>query len=135
MPATWLAAATVMTLAARRPVDPRAGMPPLLTAQQVVDRIKKGLPTVIADVRKPNAFHRRHIHGAVSLPHHTLKQWAGTLNQKPLFVFYCSCPHDEASTGTALELMHTYHRQNVAVLKGGLNEWLVENRPFDVAGD
>lgn len=64
-------------------------MPQMLTPRELAYRLAKGRPTIVADVRRANAFKRRHIKGAQSLPHVSLKAWGPKLTKKDLVVLYC----------------------------------------------
>lgn len=69
---------------------PQPGKPGFLTPQQVHGLMQAGVPVRIGDVRKANAYERRHIQGALSLPRKEIKTWGPKLSKEELLVLYCS---------------------------------------------
>jgi rhodanese-related sulfurtransferase len=80
-------------------------------------------------VGSPEAFAKRHIPGAVHLPHRqiseaTLARWP----QGTLFVVYCAGPHCNGADQAALKLARLGRR--VKVMIGGLTGWADEGFAF-----
>lgn len=75
---------------AKAPTLPRAGTPAFLTPQEVRQLMQAGMPVHIGDVRKANAYERRHIQGALSLPRNDMKSWGPKLSKEQLLVLYCA---------------------------------------------
>ncbi len=81
-------------------------------------------------VGTPEAFARRHIPGAVHLPHRAISQ--DTLAEWPaetLFVVYCAGPHCNGADQAALKLARLNRR--VKVMIGGLTGWADEGFAFN----
>lgn len=64
--------------------------PGFLTPQEVHELAAAGVPVRFGDVRKAASYERRHIQGALSLPHKDLKTWGPKLSKKELVVLYCT---------------------------------------------
>ena len=80
-------------------------------------------------VGTPEAFARRHIPGAVHLPHRSIKD--EVLNRWPadtLFVVYCAGPHCNGADQAALKLARLGRK--VKVMIGGLSGWAEEGFTF-----
>ncbi len=80
-------------------------------------------------VGSPEAFARRHIPGAVHLPHRLISQ--DVLSRWPaetLFVVYCAGPHCNGADQAALKLARLGRR--VKVMVGGLAGWADEGFTF-----
>lgn len=60
-----------------------------ISPQDLYARLQRHEPVVIGDVRRPLAFGRRHIQGALDLPRGTMKAWGPKLSKKELVVLYC----------------------------------------------
>lgn len=69
---------------------PSPGAPGFLTPREVQQIMKAGTPVQIGDVRKANAYARRHIQGALSLPHKELSTWGPKLSKDRLVILYCA---------------------------------------------
>lgn len=87
-------------------------------------------------VGSPQAFGRRHVPGALHLPHRQItaermKAWPGDT----LFVVYCAGPHCNGADQAALKLARLGRR--VKLMIGGLAGWADEgfafSTPLDVA--
>ncbi len=81
-------------------------------------------------VGMPDAFERRHIPGAVHLPHRLISQAA--LSPWPadtLFVVYCAGPHCNGADQAALKLARLGRK--VKVMIGGLTGWADEGFAFN----
>ena len=83
---------------------------------------RSGENVVIIDARKPEAFQREHIPGAVNLPHREMNQESTQeLDRAPLYVCYCDGIGCNASTKGAFNLARLGFR--VRELIGGLDWW------------
>lgn len=83
-------------------------------------------------VGSPQAFARRHIPGAVHLPHRmitaeTLSCWPADM----LFVVYCAGPHCNGADRAALKLAQL--GRPVKIMPGGVTGW--EDEGYAFAGD
>lgn len=104
--------------------------PVSITATELARRLQQDPHMIIADVRSPKSFNRRHIKGAQSYPMAQIKQWAPRLKPGEWIVFYCACPHDETSTKAAEQLMSEYAHDRTLVLKLGIDGWIAKGYPF-----
>lgn len=80
----------VTQAAAKAPVLSKPGTPGVLTPQEVHQLMQAGVPVRIGDVRKANAYERRHIQGALSLPRKEIKTWGPKLSKEEMLILYCS---------------------------------------------
>jgi rhodanese-related sulfurtransferase len=81
-------------------------------------------------VGTPEAYARRHIPGAIHLPHRSISEAA--LAEWPadtLFVVYCAGPHCNGADQAALKLARLGRR--VKVMIGGLTGWADEGFEFN----
>lgn len=76
--------------AAKPPVMPQPGQPGFLTPQEVHQLMQAGVTVRIGDVRKVNAYERRHIQGALSLPRKDITTWGPKLSKEEMLILYCS---------------------------------------------
>lgn len=65
-------------------------MPAFLTPEEVHGYMQAGVPVRLADVRKAASYERRHIQGALSVPHKELASWGPRLSKAELVVLYCT---------------------------------------------
>jgi rhodanese-related sulfurtransferase len=87
---------------------------------------------VLLDVRGPALYAKRHIPGAINLPHGKLT--AGRMAEWPedtLFVVYCAGPHCNGTDRAALRLARL--GRNVKVMIGGMTGWVDEGFDFAAA--
>lgn len=80
-------------------------------------------------VGEPSAYQRRHVPGAVHLPHRQITQermaeWP----PKTLFVVYCAGPHCNGADRAALKLASL--GRPVKLMIGGIAGWADEGLPF-----
>lgn len=94
---------------------------------------RRGQRVVIGDVRKLNAYQKRHIKGALSLPRKEVDAWRPKLKPTDTVVLYCTCPHDETSLSMAHKLRTEYKLPKSLALKGGLDAWIAAGLPFELA--
>ena len=133
----WPAPSTVEDQTGRpSPTDP----PPAVVAPadasgvprvSAVDLMKMGGGGVlIVDVRGGEAFHSRHIAGAIHVPLAEVARRANELRafaRGRLIVTYCSCPTEHSSAEAAFALMKQGVRASALV--GGLSEWVKQGGP------
>ncbi|HYD79397.1 MAG TPA: rhodanese-like domain-containing protein [Paucimonas sp.] len=89
---------------------------------------------VLVDVRSPEMYARKHIPGAVNIPHG--KMVAAYMSRYPkdtLFVVYCAGPHCNGSTKAALNLSRLGYP--VKEMIGGLTGWADEGFAFHSVQD
>lgn len=72
------------------PTLPQPGVPAFLTPQSVHQLMQAGMTVRIGDVRKASSFDRRHIQGALSLPHQELQTWGPKLSKEEMLILYCT---------------------------------------------
>jgi rhodanese-related sulfurtransferase len=95
----------------------------------VHDAISKGADFVLIDVRSPALYAKRHVPGAINIPHGKLV--ASKLAQWPidtLFVTYCAGPHCNGAARGALRLARL--GRPVKIMAGGVTGWLEERFPL-----
>lgn len=86
------------------------------------EALEKGERIVVVDARRPDAYARGHIPGAVNIPHRTMtKATTRDLDRRALIVAYCDGIGCNASTKGALKLLDLGFR--VKELIGGLEWW------------
>ncbi|HHG9494903.1 TPA: rhodanese-like domain-containing protein [Citrobacter farmeri] len=97
----------------------------------VYDSINSGEPdfVLLHVVGKPETFARRHIPGAIHLPHammnaERMKEWPADT----LFVVYCAGPHCNGADRAALKLARL--GIPVKVMIGGITGWADEGYAF-----
>lgn len=84
-----------------------------------------GEAVVVVDARRPEAFAREHIPGAVNLPHREMNETsARDLDRSTLYVVYCDGVGCNASTKGALNLARLGFQ--VRELIGGLEWWKLD---------
>jgi len=80
-------------------------------------------------VGTPEAFARRHVPGAVHLPHRLISEdTVGRWPAETLFVVYCAGPHCNGADQAALKLARLGRK--VKVMIGGLSGWAEEGFIF-----
>lgn len=80
-------------------------------------------------IGRPEAFKRRHIPGALHLPHREMTQQRMTQWPKDtLFVVYCAGPHCNGAERAALKLAEL--GRSVKVMIGGITGWEDEGYAF-----
>jgi rhodanese-related sulfurtransferase len=61
----------------------------LINGKELDEYLDQGMELFLVDMRKPDAYHRGHIRGAVNIPAEELKQRVGELPVNCLIVLYC----------------------------------------------
>lgn len=80
-------------------------------------------------VGDPGAYQRRHIPGAVYLPHRQItKERMADWPPETLFVVYCAGPHCNGADRAALKLASL--GRPVKLMLGGITGWTDEGLPF-----
>lgn len=86
--ASWLVALSVAL------AGPPSAAPPgpytLVTPRELATRLAHGPKWLIGDVRSRAAYDRRHVRGAVSLPHKDLSSWGPRLPRGQGIALYCT---------------------------------------------
>jgi rhodanese-related sulfurtransferase len=93
-----------------------------IDADRLKSLLDRGQRLVIVDVRSPEEFRQGHIPGARSLSLDEPGERFRELPRREPIVLYCSCPMSEI--GPAYQFLRFAGYTNVAVLHGGLAEWL-----------
>jgi rhodanese-related sulfurtransferase len=93
--------------------------------------LEQGVPGfVVLDARAPEAFARRHIPGARSLPYRTISpETTAGLSKDDLLVVYCWSPACNAAHKAAVRLSALGFR--VKEMLGGLEYWVKEGFPTE----
>lgn len=68
----------------------QSASPGFLTPEEVHALAQAGVPVRFGDVRKAASYERKHIQGALSLPHKELATWGPKLTKDELVVLYCT---------------------------------------------
>jgi len=97
----------------------------------VADAMRNGMQdfVLLHVVGSSEAYRRRHLPGAVHLPHREIT--AGRMAEWPpetLFVAYCAGPHCNGADQAALKLAHL--GRSVKIMIGGITGWADEGFPF-----
>ena len=80
-------------------------------------------------VGSPEAYERRHLPGALHLPHKEIgKEQMASWPEDTLFVVYCAGPHCNGADKAALKLAEL--GRPVKLMIGGLTGWEDEGLPF-----
>jgi rhodanese-related sulfurtransferase len=98
----------------------------------LIDALTNGEPIVIIDARKPDAFQRERIPGALNLPHREMNETStASLNRSALHAVYCDGIGCNASTKGAYNLskLGFYVKEVI----GGLSSW--KNDGFATEGE
>ena len=87
------------------------------------DALNENQKVIVVDARKPHAFEKEHIPGAINFPHRTMNETSTReLNKDFLYVVYCDGIGCNASTKGSLNLARLGF--NVKELIGGLEWWI-----------
>ncbi|MEM9587847.1 MAG: rhodanese-like domain-containing protein [Planctomycetota bacterium] len=98
------------------------------------EAIKAGENVTVVDARSPQAFARKRIPGAVSLPHRSMtKESTDRIDASSLVVTYCDGIGCNASTKGALAMSRLGFR--VRELMGGLDWWIRDGHPVEGDGE
>lgn len=80
-------------------------------------------------VGSPEAYARRHVPGALHLPHRNITaDRMAAWPEDTLFVVYCAGPHCNGADQAALKLARL--RRPVKIMIGGITGWADEGNPF-----
>lgn len=80
-------------------------------------------------VGSPEAYARRHVPGALHLPHRNITaDRMAAWPEETLFVVYCAGPHCNGADQAALKLARL--RRPVKIMIGGITGWADEGNPF-----
>jgi rhodanese-related sulfurtransferase len=89
---------------------------------------------LFVDVRSEAAYVQGHIAGAINAPLLSIPTSVGRLaDYGKTLIFYCSCPNEETSIAASDELIRQGF-EDVLVLRGGIGDWVRENRPVRTGG-
>lgn len=99
----------------------------------LAEDLAAGVPgIVVVDARRPDAYARGHIPGALNLPHRTITAAStATLDRDALYVTYCDGIGCNGSTKGALALAALGFR--VKELIGGIDWWVRDGLPLATA--
>ena len=117
------------TGAAQTPPAPQ--LPARLSAAELLERLARGAPLLIIDVRDRRDYDSssERIRGARRIPLAEIERAAGQLPPHLEIVTYCACQGDGASLRAAILLRRRGF--NVRVLEGGWQAWLRANGPVE----
>ncbi len=103
-----------------------AGKLTVVCTRCLKERIKRGIPTIILDLRKKEDALKSHIQGAVSIPYEELTHAVDKFpkDKKAPIVLYS---YDTKSAIQAYEIISVWgNYTNIAVLEGGFDQWVKE---------
>ncbi len=92
-----------------------------LTVQQVSEKLARGEPVRLIDVREPQEHAVARIEGAELLPLSRANEWIGTLPSEGELIFFCH--HGMRSAQVATFLAAQRGMANVANMLGGIDAW------------
>ena len=117
------------TGAAQPPPAPQ--LPARLSAAELQQRLARGAPLLIIDVRDRRDYDSssERIRGARRIPLAEIEQTAGQLPPHLEIVTYCACQGDGTSLRAAILLRRRGF--NARVLEGGWQAWLRANGPVE----
>jgi membrane protein DedA with SNARE-associated domain/rhodanese-related sulfurtransferase len=105
-----------------------------ITVDELRQRIERGVPPVILDIRSAVAReHRSGIPGALSLDGDAIEPAGLNLAPGQEIVLYCNCPNEASAALVAKRLIDAGFT-NVRPLKGGLEAWIAAGLPAGVPG-
>ncbi len=91
-----------------------------ITSEELFDLLQKNSDVVLIDVREEDEFNLCKINGSINLPlRHLVQNLQKIEQEKPLVTI---CHHGVRSMQAAI-LLKEYGFNNVASLKGGLDNW------------
>lgn len=94
------------------------------------EALGRGDKILVVDTRKPEAYDRSHIPGAVNIPHRTMSTTTTAhLDKEALMVTYCDGVRCNGSTKGALNMVQLGFR--VKELIGGIDGWRFDGYPVD----
>lgn len=96
--------------------------PPLLDPQALRERLARGEPPIIVDIRAPEEFAAGHVEGAINIPADQLAARAGAFPADACIVTVCNFGGPR-SCNAAEQLRQLGHDQAIA-LRGGTHGWL-----------
>jgi rhodanese-related sulfurtransferase len=104
--------------------------PGALVGPETAYRMVQRGDALFLDVRSADEYEEAHIADAISLPFYDITDAELTriAAMGRTVITYCSCPAEETSIAAASEFIQAGF-DNVAVLKGGIQDWAVEGYP------
>ena len=94
-----------------------------IDSYDLYEALNLGEDIVVVDARSPDSYAKRHVPGAMNLPHRTMdEETTSQLDIDTLYVTYCDGIGCNASTKGALKLARLGF--NVRELMGGLDWWI-----------
>ena len=94
------------------------------------EALRRGDKILLVDTRKPEAYERCHIPGAIIIPHRTMSTTTTAhLDKEALVVTYCDGIRCNGSTKGALNMVQLGFR--VKELIGGIDCWRFDGYPVD----
>jgi rhodanese-related sulfurtransferase len=101
-----------------------------VTADELKALQESGAKPAVVNVLQPEAYHKAHIAGSISIPLAHVKSLAGKLDKSAPVVTYCAGPSCTASDKAA-EQFKALGFKDVRVYKGGIQEWSAAGRPVE----
>jgi rhodanese-related sulfurtransferase len=98
-----------------------------LTVSEVKEKLDRGDPFQLIDVREPHEHARAQIEGAELLPLSQAQEWIASVPQDQQVVFFCHHGARSAQVANFLAAQRGY--RNVANMLGGINEWSIRIDP------
>jgi len=97
-----------------------------LEARQLAERLRRGEPLLLLDVREPHELQISHLEGAVNIPLGELAGRLSELDSTSEIVLFCKVG---SRSRRALELLSSAGFRRLKHLKGGINAWAREVDP------
>ena len=101
-----------------------------IDSYDLYEALNLGEDIVVVDARSSEAYAKRHVPGAMNLPHRTMdEETTSQLDVDTLYVTYCDGIGCNASTKGALKMARLGF--NVRELMGGLDWWIRDGYPTE----
>jgi rhodanese-related sulfurtransferase len=108
------------------PAAPVGPVVPTITAADLKKRIDEGQKTTIVCVH--SGLEEPRIKGAIDVDEDDVVEWAKKLPKDSFIAVYCSCPADQASNRSVLELRANGY-ENAVVIEKGVKAWVAAGYP------
>lgn len=105
---------------------------PIITAEELLDKMKKGEDVLILDVRTEGQYKSsgQHIKGDMRLELEDVDTKMKDISHERFIVTYCTCP-DEATSSYFVRLLKDKGFKKAYALKGGYYAWLRVDGPTE----
>jgi rhodanese-related sulfurtransferase len=121
-------AAPVTATTASASSAPATAEPPIITIDQVRERMARGEKTLFVDARV--AVSGPVVKGSVHVPLSDVEKWAKDVKKDTLVVAYCACA-TEGTSKAFVSHVQALGFTNAYALKGGINGWVSAGLPTE----